>query len=158
MIVYRAKINRPASTRRPATDTRGMDPRVAAQHRKRDSTGLAAEGSHAGGPCPAVCLASLTGWSYGEASTFLAQYGYRRAGLTSTAINRAIAKAIDAPTRRLSISIGATVAQVAREFQRQGATGWIYSSNHVMPVIDGEIQNASKTQLRMKCEEAHAFV
>lgn len=136
-------------------DTFGMMKRSASKHRARAQGTIAAEqGRHAGGPCPAVALATLAGKQYGWAFAFLnRETGYTGRGEFREPLDRAAAK-VFGPGRRLtpSGSCESVAARLGRE-----ANGFMYCAGHVMPIRNGRLLNASARHRRMRCEGITLF-
>lgn len=134
-------------------DTFGMMNRVARRTVARARGQVASEtGRHAGGPCPAVALATLTGWSYARAQRYLADYGFRGAGMYRQDIQRAFISVLGEPTRRIDEPT-CRVADVGRFFN--GGDGLVHCAGHVMPVRAGIVLNASPRHL---AAPAHAVL
>lgn len=149
MIVH----NRPKVTARSLAkpDTAGFMPRAAARMvREATAATHTRHGKHRGGPCPAVCIATLAGWSYGQASHALAKYGFTGRGATMTDIVAAMrdvfGRAQRLPGRR-------TVAEEVAAHFGPGQCGAVANARHIMPVVDGKLLNASHSQASAICTD-----
>jgi hypothetical protein len=144
-------------TRKVSTpDTFGMLPRQARNARRRSSGRVAvAEGHHAGGPCPAVAIATLAGKTYGWAFAYLTrETGYTGRGEHRGPLHRAAEK-LFGPGRKLRVS-GSCGAAV-RRLCGPGTNGFAFVRGHVMPIRDGRLLNASDKHRRMRCEGITLF-
>lgn len=127
-------------------NTFGMLPRNRARVQARASGTIAAEqGRHQGGPCPAVALATITGWSYAQAEAYLRRVaGFTGAGLSYEAIANAFTRALGTPwytTPETGLSVAETVRRlVATHGPIDGA---VCCRGHVMPVRRGKLLNAT---------------
>ena len=126
-----------------SANTFGMLPRVAQRARARAAGTMAsATGRHAGGPCPAVCLSTLTGWTYAATSKFLARFGFKGAGMCLPEIADAYRQAMGQHPE-LHRSRGLTTAQAVDRYFAGGKSGCISNRGHIMPVLNGRLLNAS---------------
>ena len=128
-------------------NTFGMMSRVARRTVARAAGQMPAEtGRHAGGPCPAVALATLTGWSYARAAGYLAPYGFHGDGMYRGTIQRAFIAVLGQPLRLVE-EPKCRVADVGQFFQ--GGDGLVHCTGHVMPVRGGRVLNATPRQRTM---------
>ena len=137
-------------------DTFGKTKRVA-RRLKGESSGRVAQraGNHAGGPCPAVCLATLTGWHYQRAASFLARHtGFAGAGDHWEQYIPAVGIALG-QTPEYAEPVGTVGTTVSRLFA--GRSGAVRCRGHVMPVLNGRLLNAGRNHERMRCEGAVLF-
>ena len=112
-------------------------------------------GPNGGGPCPAVCLATLTGWHYQRAAKFLkARTGFSGRGDVWERYIPAIATALG-QTPEYVAPVGTVATTVHRVFA--GRSGAIRCRGHVMPVLNGRLLNASPRDESARCEGAVIF-
>lgn len=129
-------------------DTFGLSSKIARKVRDRaEGRVAAAQGRHAGGPCPAVCLATLTGWTYTQAEDWLRKYGFAGAGMTVPMLLRAYSDALGEAEHLPPVgSVRVTVSRLPAGFE-----GAVICRHHVMPVRNGRVLNATEEHLRAKC-------
>lgn len=112
-------------------------------------------GRNGGGPCPAVCLATLTGWHYQRAAKFLkARTGFNGRGDVWERYIPAIGIALG-QTPEYVRPVGSCAATVRRVFA--GRSGAIRCRGHVMPVLNGRLLNAGPREESARCEGAVIF-
>lgn len=142
-----------AFTRTTSTpDTFGMSSRVAQRTRARAQGRVAAEqGRHRGGPCPAVALATLAGWSYARAERYLQDHGYRGAGMYRHSLVPALVALFGRPAARIDDTQHLTCSSAVDRFARR-LDGVAFVRGHVMPIRNGRLLNASTRHQRMPCE------
>jgi len=131
------------------TDTFGMATSTARRVRRLESGVVAAEqGRHSGGPCPAVALATLTGWSYARAERLLQDFGFRGRGMVLESIRLAFIHMFGLPRteHRPSCSVAGAVKVLA-----EGCDGIVFCRGHVMPIRNGRLLNASVKHAGMPC-------
>jgi len=139
-----------------APDTFGMLRSTARRQLARANGTIAAEqGRHAGGPCPAVALATLTGRSYQWAFAYLnRRTGYTGRGEYRPALVKAAAELFGAPVEERR-GCGTLAAEAGR--LRGDAEGLAFVRGHVMPIRRGRVLNASRKHMSMCCEGVVLF-
>lgn len=131
-------------------DTFGLMGSTKATLRARSRGEVAARtGRHAGGPCPAVCLATLTGWSYQRAENHLRRHGFRGDGMFRHILLAAFREVLG--EERGVRHTGGTVEATCRDLP-PSFNGAVFCRGHVMPVRNGRLSNASAKHRRMRCE------
>lgn len=106
-------------------DRRAATPTVTSAHR---------------GPCPAVALAALAGWTYERAVAHLRPHGFVGRGLSRVTILAVVPAALGKRTR--AVPLAGSVAATVRDRFANGESGLVFCHRHVMPVVRGRLLNA----------------
>lgn len=135
-------------------DTFGMSSSNANRTRARARGRVAAEqGRHRGGPCPAVALATLTGWSYARAERYLKDHGFTGAGMYRHDLLPAFEELLGTPLRHIgegdthNVRCSEAVSRWASQHD-----GIAFVAGHVMPIRNGRLLNASWEHRMARCQ------